>query len=215
MPLPDAVPPDPMTPYPMPDYHRVGFLKPLLDNPLIEVGDYTYYDDPEGPETFAKNVLYHYDFIGDRLIIGKFCAIAWQTKFIMNGANHRASGPSSYPFLIFGGAWSGRFEDEAKFPYKGDTRIGNDVWLGYDSLIMPGVTIGDGAIVAARSVVTHDVPPYAIVAGNPARIVRMRFPEADIATLLALRWWDWPTEKITAHIPEISGGSVSALAAVG
>lgn len=209
---PDLLPPDPMTPYPMPGQRRVGFLKPLLSNPLIEVGEYTYYDDPDGPEHFEKNVLYHYDFIGDRLVIGRFCAIAWKTTFIMNGGSHRTAGPSTYPFLIFGGGWAGRFEGEMEFPHKGDTRVGNDVWLGYDSLVMPGVTIGDGAIVASRAVVTADVPPYAVVAGNPARVVRMRFSGADIETLLRLRWWDWPVEAITRHLPLISGGPVAALA---
>lgn len=208
----DLLPPDPMTPYPMPGHPRVGFLKPLLTNPLIEVGEYTYYDDPDGPEHFEKNVLYHYDFIGDRLVIGKFCAIAWQTKFIMNGGSHRTAGPSTFPFLIFGGGWAGRFEGETDFPHKGDTRVGNDVWLGYDSLVMPGVTIGDGAVVAARSVVTADVPPYAVVAGNPARVVRLRLPEDEVATLLRLRWWDWPVEAVTRHLPLISGGPVDALA---
>lgn len=214
MPSPDLQPPDPMTPYPLPGVQRVGFLKPLVKNPLIEVGDYTYYDDPDGPETFEKNVLYHFDFIGDRLVIGKFCAIAWKTTFVMNGGNHRTDGISSFPFPIFGGGWAGRFEGETAFPHKGDMRIGNDVWLGHDCMILPGVTIGDGAVVAARAVVTEDVPPYCIVAGNPARVVRRRFSDDDVATLLSLRWWDWPIEHITRHVPLISGGDVAALAAV-
>lgn len=134
----------------------------------IEVGEYTYYDDPDGVENFEKNVLYYFPFVGDRLRIGKFCAIARGVKCIMNGANHQMDGISSYPFLIFGHGWESATPAPGELPYKGDTVIGNDVWIGYDALIMPGVTIGDGAIIAARSVVATDVPAYAIVGGNPA-----------------------------------------------
>lgn len=144
--------PSPDNPYPMAGFPQVGFLKPLIKNPNIVIGDFTYYDDPDGPEHFeSKNVLYHYPFIGDKLVIGKFCAIARGVRFIMNGANHKISGFSTYPFNIFGNGWESATPKPGDLRYKGDTLIGNDVWLGYDSLIMPGVQIGDGAIIAARS----------------------------------------------------------------
>ncbi|HYD32687.1 MAG TPA: CatB-related O-acetyltransferase [Azospirillaceae bacterium] len=205
--------PDPADPYPIPQHKRVMFIKNLVNSPNIEIGDYTYYDDPAGADAFLQNILYHFDFLGDKLRIGKFCAIATGTRFIMNGGNHRLTGVSTYPFAIFGDGWLQDFEGELDFPSKGDTIIGNDVWLGYDSLIMPGVTIGDGAAVAARSVVTADVPPYAIVGGNPARAICQRFDEATVAKLLDIRWWDWPIEKITRHIPVISVGNADQLAA--
>jgi virginiamycin A acetyltransferase len=131
----------------------------------------------------------------------------------MNGGNHRVSGPSTYHFVIFGGAWAGRLAEETAFPTRGDTTIGNDVWTGWDSTILPGVTVGDGAIVGARAVVTRDVPPDTVVAGNPARIVRMRFEPDVITRLLRVRWWEWDAEKITRHVPAISGGDVIALEA--
>ena len=204
--------PSPLDPHPMAGFPQVGFLKPLVKSPNVVVGDYTYYDDPEGPEHFeAKCVLYHFPFVGDKLVIGKFCALARGVKFIMNGANHKLSGFSTYPFYIFGNGWEAvtpRMED---LPYKGDTVIGNDVWLGYDALLMPGVKVGDGAIVAARAVVTGDVPPYAIVGGNPARVVKQRFPDEVVADLLAIRWWDWPVDKITRNLHAIVGADLSAL----
>lgn len=209
--------PDPLNPHPMDGQPRVGFLKPLVDDPHIEIGDYTYYDDPDGPEHFvAKCVLYHYPFIGDRLIIGRFCAIAAGTRFIMNGANHAMSGLSTFPFNIFGGGWEEGFNPEtwAK-ELRGDTVVGNDVWIGYDATIMPGVTIGDGAVIAAKSVVSRDVPPYAIVAGNPAQTVKRRFDDATVARLLAIGWWNWPPEKISRNLGAIRGGSVDALEEAG
>ncbi|WP_114393558.1 CatB-related O-acetyltransferase [Oleisolibacter albus] len=205
--------PNPMDPHPMKGHPRVGFLKPLLAGVSnVEVGDYSYYDDPGGPERFRDNILYHFDFTGDRLVIGRFCAIAWGTRFIMNGANHAQGGVSTYPFNIFGQGWDSVPLDQISFPHKGDTVVGNDVWIGYEALVMPGVRIGDGSIVAARSVVTADVPPYAVVAGNPARVVKMRFPEAMVARLLELRWWDWEVERITRAIPAIMTGDLDALA---
>ncbi len=132
----------------------------------------------------------------------------------MNGGNHRLDGLSTYPFPIFGGDWTGRFEGELNFPNRGDTVIGHDVWLGFQSTILPGVRIGDGAVVAAHAVVSQDVPPYAIVAGNPARMVRRRLSEADAARMQRIAWWDWPVERITAHLRLIGGGDVDALEAV-
>jgi len=198
----------------MAGFPQVCFIKNTVKSPNIEIGDYTYYDDPEDSENFERNVLYHYDFIGDRLIIGKFCAIARGVKFIMNGANHKLGGISTYPFQIFGNGWEKVMPTLADLPYKGDTVIGNDVWIGYDTLIMPGVKIGDGAIVAARSVVVKDVPPYTIVGGNPAQVIKQRFSSEVIAKLLEIKWWDWPIAHLTQHLDKIVGGEVDALAAV-
>jgi virginiamycin A acetyltransferase len=203
--------PSPLDPHPMKGFPQVCFIGNTVKNPQIIVGDYTYYDDPENSEDFERNVLYLFPFIGDRLVIGKFCAIARGVRFIMNGANHKLAGISTYPFQIFGGGWEAVMPKAGELPFKGDTNVGNDVWLGYEALIMPGVTIGNGAIVAAGSVVTADVPAYAIVGGNPARVVKMRFDAGTIAALEAIAWWDWPVEKITRALPLIVGADVEAL----
>jgi virginiamycin A acetyltransferase len=206
--------PNPENKYPMEGFPQVCYIKNTVKNPNIVVGDYTYYDDPEDSENFERNVLYHFPFIGDKLIIGKFCAIARATKFIMNGANHKLSGISTYPFQIFGNGWEKVMPDPSELPYKGDTVVGNDVWIGYDALIMPGVRIGNGAIVAARSVVVSDVAAYSIVGGNPAQPIRQRF-EADVVERLeAIAWWDWPIEKITANLSLIVSADVEALRAI-
>ncbi|MEX4006766.1 CatB-related O-acetyltransferase [Neoaquamicrobium sediminum] len=205
--------PRPEIKHPIPMHPRVGFLKPLINRPNIEIGDFTYYDDPDGPDAFAeKCVLHHYEFIGDRLVIGKFTAIAEGARFIMNGANHAMSGFSTYPFNIFGGGWEEGFDETTwERELRGDTVIGNDVWIGMEAVVMPGVTIGDGAIVAARSVVTHDVPPYAIVAGNAARVVKMRFDKQTVRRLLSVAWWDWPVDKITRNLDAIRGADIDRL----
>jgi virginiamycin A acetyltransferase len=204
--------PSPLDPHPMAGFPQVGFLKPLVKNPNVVIGDYTYYDDPEGPEHFeAKCVLYHYPFVGDKLLIGKLCALARGVKFVMNGANHKTSGFSTFPFYIFGNGWEAAMPKPGDLPYKGDTVVGNDVWIGYEALLMPGVKVGDGAIVAARSVVTKDVPPYAIVGGNPAKVVRERFPDEVVTELLAIRWWDWPVDKITRNLHSIVGADLGVL----
>lgn len=205
--------PDPDNRHPMAGFPQVCFIKNIVANPNINIGDYTYYDDPDGAENFEKNVLYHYPFIGDKLIIGKFCAIARGAKFIMNGANHRLSGLSTYPFQIFGNGWEKVTPKPEDLPYKGDTVIGNDVWIGYDALIMPGVHIGNGAIIASRAVVTADVPAYTVVGGNPAKILKARFAPDVINTLETLSWWDWPIEKITRHLDIIAAGDIDALQA--
>jgi virginiamycin A acetyltransferase len=201
--------PSPDTRHPIPGVSRTGFLKPFITRPTIVVGDFTYYDDPRGPEQFESNVLYHFDFIGDRLIIGRFCSIAAETKFIMNGGNHPTDWLTTYPFPIFGGGWEAAMPD--RWPVKGDTVVGNDVWIGYGTLVMPGVTIGDGAIVASGSVVTRDIPPYAIVGGNPAAVIRFRFNEHAIRRLREIRWWDWESDKISRHVKAICGGDIAAL----
>jgi virginiamycin A acetyltransferase len=207
--------PHPEIKHPIPMHPRVGFLKPLVDQANIEIGDFTYYDDPLGPDKFVERcVLHHYDFIGDRLVIGKFCALAEGIRFIMNGANHAMSGFSTYPFNIFGHGWEKGFDPATwKRELRGDTVVGNDVWIGMEAVIMPGVKIGDGAIVAARSVVTHDVPPYAIAAGNAARVVKRRFPDDVIERLLAVAWWDWPVDKIGRNLDAIRGADIERLEA--
>src|SRR5690606_27360079 len=190
--------PDPKNKHPMTGFPQVCFIKNTVNNPNIEIGDYTYYDDPEGSENFERNVLYHFSFVGDRLVIGKFCAIARGVKFIMNGANHKLSGISTYPFQIFGNGWEKVMPKDDDLPYKGDTVVGIDVWCGDASLVMPGVRIGNGAIVAARSVVVANVPAYGVVGGNPAKLIESRVLREDTSALEALAWCDWPVEKITA-----------------
>jgi virginiamycin A acetyltransferase len=202
--------PNPNTLFPLSGIERLCFLKPLIQNPQIEVGDYTYYDDFETVKNFEKNVKYLFDFTGDKLQIGKFCMIASGVEFIMNGANHLVEGISSFPFAIFGGDWADAMAGKT-YPNRGNIVIGNDVWLGYQSTILSGVTIGHGAIVGAKSVVTADVPPYAIVAGNPARVIRMRHDEATIHRLLNLAWWDWDLEKLTQNVGLLTGTDVAAL----
>ncbi|MFT7682445.1 MAG: virginiamycin A acetyltransferase [Moritella dasanensis] len=203
--------PNPNNKEPMAGFPQVGYLKNFITNENIIVGDYTYYDDPDGPENFEKNVLYHFPFIGDKLIIGKFCAIAKDVKFIMNGANHKASGFSSYPFYIFGNGWEKAMPKEGDLPFKGDTEIGNDVWIGNDATIMPGVKIGHGAIVASKSVVTKDIAPYSVCGGNPAVHIKQRFEQTVIDELLRLEWWNWSPEKITVNVDAIMGCDLSAL----
>lgn len=202
--------PNPNARDPIQDQPRVQYLKTCITSPLIDVGDYSYYDDPRGPDRFQEeNVLYHYG--PERLIIGRFCALATGVKFIMNGANHRMDGISTFPFPIFGESWSGSRDLLNGLPNRGDTIVGNDVWIGYDALVAPGVKIGDGAIIATRSVVTKDVRPYAIVAGNPAAEIRRRFSDADVETLLRIAWWNWPIEMVTKHIRILMAGDVAAL----
>ena len=204
--------PAPDDPAPVPGFPQVGFLKPLVRNPNIILGDYTYYDDPEGPGQFeARNVLYHFPFIGDKLVIGRYCALGRGCRFIMNGANHSMSGFSTYPFFIFGHGWEVSAPKPGQLPHKGDTVLGSDVWLGYEATIMPGVTVGDGAIVAAKAVVTGPVAPYTVVGGNPARVIRQRFPDEVVAELLAIRWWDWPAGKVTRNLRAITGADLDAL----
>jgi virginiamycin A acetyltransferase len=203
--------PDPNDKHPMKGFPQVCFIKNTVANPNIIVGDYTYYDDPEDSEGFERNVLYHYPFIGDKLIIGRYCAIARGVRFIMNGANHKLSGISTYPFQIFGGGWERVMPGPSDLPYKGDTVVENDVWIGYEALIMPGVHIGNGAIVSSRSVVTSDVAPYTVVGGNPAKVIKARFPDDVVARLQKIAWWDWPVEKVTKHLERIVCADADAL----
>lgn len=206
-----SVGPDPDNPYPLAATQQVAFLKPVVDHPMIEIGEFTYYDDPDGPEHFIDAcVKYHFDHMGDRLKIGRFCAIAAKMKFIMNGANHSLDGFSTYPFSIFGEGWEQSRPDWGECS-RGDTRVGNDVWIGTHAVIMPGVTVGDGAIIGAYAVVTKDVPPYGIAAGNPARVVKRRFSEDIADRLCAIAWWDWPREKIARHLRAICSANIADL----
>ncbi len=192
--------PDPNGIYPLNGDNKLVFLKNFVKASNIIVGDYTYFDDRRyGPEKFEEfNVLYNYDFAKVKLIIGKFCAIAAETRFIMTG-DHKLDAISTYPFPIFNQGWESAF-NVFDLPVKGDIVVGNDVWFGYDSLVKGGVKIGDGAIIATRAVVVKDVPAYSIVAGNPAKVVKMRFDEPTIKRLLNIAWWDWDIEKINKNL---------------
>ena len=202
--------PDKSLKFPLPNYERLCFLKNIVTNPNIIVGDYTYYDDFENVKNFEKNVKYHFDFIGDKLIIGKFCMIASDVIFIMNGANHLTSAITSYPFAIFGEDWKNAMQGKT-YPFKGDTCVGNDVWIGYKAVVMPGLKIGDGAVIAANSTVTKDVSPYTIVGGNPAKKIRKRFSNKQIKDLLTLKWWDWNIEKITKSVEILTSNNIEVL----
>jgi virginiamycin A acetyltransferase len=203
--------PDPTTLYPVDGQKRVVFLRPLVTSPNIEVGEYTYYDDPRDPEAFERDAVL-YAFGPERLIIGRFCAIASGVRFLMPGANHADLGPSTFPFGIFGSPWAETTMDLVMgAPSRGDTVVGHDVWFGYQALVLPGVTVGHGAVVAAASVVTADVPPYAIVAGNPARVVRSRYDAGDVARLLRAAWWDWPIGLVTENARTIMSGEPAEL----
>ncbi|MCK8143426.1 CatB-related O-acetyltransferase [Flavobacterium sp. I-SCBP12n] len=196
--------------FPLENYERLCFLKNVIKNPNIIVGDFTYYDDFENVENFEKNVKYHFDFIGDKLIIGKFCMIASDVKFIMNGANHLSKSISSFPFAIFGGNWKNAMDGKT-YPNKGNTEIGNDVWIGFNTTIMPGIKIGDGAIIASNSTVTKNVEPYSIVGGNPAKEIKKRFNKEQIEKLLKIAWWNWEIEKITENLQNLTGENIDDL----
>ena len=202
--------PDKDQKFPLANYERLCFLKNVIQNPNIIVGDYTYYDDFENVENFEKNIKYHFDFIGDKLIIGKFCMIASNVTFIMNGANHLTDSITSYPFAIFGHDWSNAMEGKS-YPTRGDTIVGNDVWIGYNSTIMPGIRIGDGAIIATNSTITKDVEPYTIVGGNPAKEIRKRFTEKETIKLLEIKWWNWTIEKITQNLKHLTDNNIDNL----
>ena len=202
--------PDVNTKFPLKNYKNLCFLKNIITRPNIIVGDYTYYDDFEDVANFEKNVKYHFDFVGDKLIIGKFCMIASGVTFIMNGANHLTDAISTYPFAIFGNGWEHAM-DRKTYPVKGDTEIGNDVWIGYNAIIIPGIKIGDGAIIAANSTVVKDVEPYTIVGGNPAKEIKKRFSEEEIQRLLKLKWWNWDIDKITKNLSALTRNNVSLM----
>jgi len=203
--------PDPESIYPLINYDKLVFLKNIIKAENIFVGEYTYFDDRRyGPEFFEEhNVLYNYNPEKVKLVIGKFCAIAAETRFIMTG-DHKLDAVSTYPFSIFGQGWEGAFE-VLDLPVKGDIIVGNDVWFGYNSLVKNGVTIGNGAIIAACAVVVKDVPAYSIVAGNPAKVVKMRFDDQTIERLQKIAWWDWDIEKINRNLKLICNLDIDLL----
>ena len=200
--------------YPRTNDHETVYLKSVVNHPNIMVGDFTMYNDfVHDPRQFEKNnVLYHYPINHDKLVIGKFCSIACGAKFLFTSANHTQMSLSTYPFPIFFEEWGLDVQNiTSAWDNKGDIIIGNDVWIGYEAVILSGVTIGDGAIIGARAVVTKDVPPYTIAGGVPAKQIRKRFPDEVISTLLALKWWDWPEEKIAMHLHAIQSGRIDQL----
>ena len=198
-PNPDAI-------FPIPGVDTVTYVKPTVKNPRIIVGEFTYFAGTD----FESRVTHHYDFIGDRLIIGKFCQIASGVEFVMNGANHQMNAATTFPFYTLEG-WEMAPPPLSDLPLKGDTVIGNDVWIGQNATILPGVHIGDGAIIGLNSVVSRDVPPYTVAAGNPAREIRKRFDDEMIALLLALRWWDKPIAEINALIPLLTDSDIPSV----
>lgn len=200
--------------YPRTGDRETVYLKNVVTNPNIQIGEYTIYNDfVHDPRQFEKNnVLYQYPINGDSLRIGKFCSIACGAKFLFASANHTQASVSTYPFPIFFEEWDLDIGDvTSAWDHKGDIVIGNDVWIGYEAVVMAGVTIGDGAIIGARAVVTKDVPPYTIVGGVPARKIRRRFSDNVIARLLELKWWDWPAEQIQRNIKNIQAGRLDLL----
>jgi virginiamycin A acetyltransferase len=201
--------PNPQTPFPLEGNKNVQFIKPTITRKNVSVGDYSYYDSKHG-ESFEEQVLYHYEVIGDKLIIGKFCSIGPGTTFIMNGANHQMDG-STYPFHLFGSGWEMYVPSLDDLPIKGNTEVGNDVWIGRDVTIMPGVKIGDGAIIAAQSIVTKNVAPYTVVGGNPAKIIKKRYSDKVIEEWLTIKWWDWDPKKISDNLEFIIGGHIDKL----
>ena len=203
--------PNPNSIYPNDAMKRICFIKNTITRPNIVVGNYTYYDDVNGAEHFEEHVTHHYEFLGDKLIIGKFCAIAKGIEFVMNGANHRMSSVTTYPFNIMGHGWEKCTPVLNDLPFKGDTVVGNDVWIGQNVTVMPGVHIGDGAIIAANSVVASNVPAYHIAGGNPCKMIKKRFDDELIAYLLDLKWWDWPAEKIFNHLELLCSADISKI----
>ena len=203
--------PDPNAVYPNEAIKSVCFIKNIITRPNIIVGEYSYYDDMDGAEKFEDHVTHHYEFIGDKLIIGKFCAIAKGIEFVMNGANHRMCSVTTYPFNIMGGGWEQFTPTLADLPLKGDTVVGNDVWIGQNVTVMPGVNIGDGAIIAANSIVTKDIPAYCIAGGNPCKIIKKRFDDELIAYLQEIKWWDWSPEKIFANLKALCSGDLEQI----
>lgn len=195
--------PNPNTVHPIAGYDKEIYVKPTIKNPNIIVGDFTYIADSE----FESHVTHHYDFIGDKLIIGKFCQIAAGVEFVMNGANHQMNAVSTFPFYTLEG-WDMKPPAASDMPFKGDTVIGNDVWIGQNATILPGVHIGDGAIIGANSVVASDVEPYSIVVGNPVKLIRYRFDGELTSLLLKFKWWDKPVEEINALIPILTNSDL-------
>jgi virginiamycin A acetyltransferase len=201
------------TRYPLPNIKsQLILLKHFIKSNMIHVGEFTYYHHLDGAEDFeTRNVLYHHEKMGDQLYIGKFCSIAMGTRFFMGGAMHECQGATTYPFGIFDEEWARISGTQFPFNVKGDTVIGNDVWFGFESVVMPGVKIGNGAVIGTRAVVTKDVEPYAIVVGSPAKIVKKRFSDESIEKMEKISWWDWPIELITENLHHIRHGDYDRL----
>lgn len=200
--------PDKTKLYPNENIRTICYISNLPKRSNVEIGEYTYYsDNHNSPENFYDHIQHHYEFLGDKLIIGKFCAIAEGVTFIMNGANHRMEGFTTYPFNIFGGGWEKVTPTIEQLPFRGDTVIGNDVWIGQNVTIMPGVEIGDGAIIAANSTVTKNVEAYTVAGGNPAKIIKNRFSDEIIDLLLELQWWNWDEQKIFINLEQLVSAS--------
>ncbi len=202
--------------HPNKNLKNICYIKNVVQNPNIQIGDFTYYNCEKGVENFEKDcVLYHYKEFGDKLIIGKFCSLGENIRFIMNAANHNMNAISTYPFTAILQQREGVNQKHlAELPQKGDTVIGNDVWIGQNVTIMPGVHIGDGAVIGANSTVSKNVPPYTIAAGNPVREIRKRFSPKEIAILQQIKWWDWDIQKILDHLEIILGNDVHKLQAI-
>ena len=203
-PNPDAV-------HPNENLKNVCYIKNTITRPNIIVGEYTYYDAPENSEDFESHVTHHYEFIGDKLVIGKFCAIAKGVEFIMNGANHRMNSISTYPFNIMGNGWEKSTPKLDELPLKCDTIVCNDVWIGQNVTVMPGVHIGNGSIIGAYSVVASDIPPYCVAVGNPCKVIKQRFDDSLVEYLLNLKWWDWDAEKIFKNLEALTSADLSKI----
>ena len=204
----NGISPNPNTVHPIPGYDKEIYVKPTIKNSNIIVGDFTYIADSE----FESHVTHQYEWNGDKLIIGKFCQIAAGVEFVMNGANHQMNAVSTFPFYTLEG-WDMEPPAVSDMPLKGDTVIGNDVWIGQNAVILPGVHIGDGAIIGANSMVGSDVSPYTIVAGNPATEIRKRFDDELIQLLLDFKWWDKSVEEINQLIPLLTCGNLEKVKA--
>lgn len=203
--------PDKNSVFPNKKLKELCFIKNTITRKNIVVGDYTYYDDKNGADKFEEHVTHHYDFIGDKLIIGKFCSIASGIEFIMNGANHNMSGFSTYPFNIFGSGWEKVTPKVSDLKIKGDTVVGNDVWIGQNVTILLGVKIGDGAIIGANSVVASDIPAYSVAVGNPCRVIKKRFDNKTIKKLEEIQWWNWSEKKIFDNLEVIVGNDIDKM----
>lgn len=200
--------------YPRSKDRETIYLKQVIRNPNIEIGDYTIYNDfVQDPKDFEKNnVLYQYPINKDKLIMGKFCSVACGAKFLFNSANHSLDSLSTYPFPIFFEEWGLDVKNiRQAWDNKGDIVIGNDVWIGYEAVVLAGVTIGDGAVIGARAAVSKDIPPYTIAAGVPAKPIRKRFSQDTIRSLLEIKWWNWSEERIARHIADIQAGNINNL----
>lgn len=197
--------------YPNPEIEEICYIKNCITRKNIIIGDYTYYDDKKGADLFENHVTHHYEFLNDKLIIGKFCQIGAGVEFIMNGANHLMSGLTTYPFNIFSKDLNQKSPSLKKLPFKGDTILGNDVWVGQNVTFLPGVKIGDGVIIGANSVVASDIPPYSIAVGNPCKVIKKRFDDETIEKLLKLKWWDYPIEIIEKNIDKLFESNIVSL----